>query len=405
MKKVFLVSLIMVLLGALVVPAIAAPAPAAALNYTSTMTCSPTSLNFRVYLGVPTYLLGFIPLDDGQTLTLTHTNGAWWDTIAGWSATDDADWLNEVNADFQIANWGTISGNNQGSMIVRVDTDKLSAAGTYTATITITISTCGTTKIEVPVTVNVITPKVEGPICIGADKELLKNVLGDEIFEAENAYSGEILNLLTNPQNISDMQAISTAGPWNMSLLLGPESDQVWPILGGNVTLNGTGYDIKANSGTVGSFAGLMDLMTGVLTVPDGFDWGNNYVMLFTLKTGGRTGTLYMGIVLGEVGKLLDLLPSLTGLFATEEPEATDLGGAPSANNVVNGAGNAEPSTELTIPLKPILEMLPTLMPVLSPLLENQTLLSLLAPLMNALPPIMVLMPFKVITDLSGLLG
>jgi hypothetical protein len=357
-----------------------------------------------VYTGVPTFLWGFIPLDDGQTLTLTHTNGAWWDTIAGWSATDDADWLSEVNADFQIVNYGTISGNNEGSVIVRVDTDKLPTAGTYTATITIKVTTCGTSNIQVPVTVDVVNPKSEGPLGIGADKDLLKNIKGDDIIGPVNEYSGMVAYLLTNPADIADMQAIKLSGNWNMTLFCGNETALgTWPVLGGNLTVNGTGWNLKS-SGAVSSMATLMSLMpSGMIQIPADFDWGKNYLVTFTAMYGGRLGTAWMGILLGEVGKLMDLLPSLTGLFATTEPEGTDLGGEP---NAVNGAaGNAEPSTELTIPLKPILEMLPTLMPLLTPLLENQTLLDLLAPLMNALPPIMIVMPMSVIKDLSTIMG
>jgi len=64
MKKIMFASLILVLLGALIMPAIAVSAPVAA--WSGTVTCDPTALSFRVYVGVPTYLWGFIPLDDGR---------------------------------------------------------------------------------------------------------------------------------------------------------------------------------------------------------------------------------------------------------------------------------------------------------------------------------------------------
>jgi len=119
MKKVLFFSVIIALIGALILPAVSAPAPAEAAG--TTVTCSPSELNFRVYTGVPTYLLGIIPLDDGQTLTLTLAGSG----ISGWTVKDDAGWLNE---DLLFGALSSISSDTRNTDVtVRVNTDGLVA--------------------------------------------------------------------------------------------------------------------------------------------------------------------------------------------------------------------------------------------------------------------------------------
>jgi hypothetical protein len=225
MKKIMFASLILVLLGALIMPGIVAPAPAQA--WSGTMTCSVTDLTFRVYAGVPTYLMGFIPLDDGQTLTLTHAGGG----IAGWTASDDAGWLHESLL------VGILSGSGHNDVTVRVNTDGMTV-GTHTATITFKITTCGTQTITVPVTVDVIEPAIMGPLGIGVDKDLFKGISGAAVIDEElNEYSGLVTNLLTNPDDPMDMQAIETDGSFNMSMTMKNVSG-VMKITGGTLTIN-----------------------------------------------------------------------------------------------------------------------------------------------------------------------
>jgi hypothetical protein len=388
MKKVFLASLIVVLLGALIVPGIVAPAPAAA--WSGTVTCSADSLHFRVYSGVPTYLLGFIPLDDGQTLTLTHAGGG----IAGWTVSDNAGWLNE-NLLF-----GVISGSGSSDIIVRVNTDGLDV-GTQTATITFKLTTCGTTTITVPVTVDVIEPTVMGPLGIGVDKELLKNIVGGDILETENAYSGLVLNLLTNPADKMDMQAIETDGCWNLSIQCGAEiAGKGIPIAAGALTIGDVTKPIL--NGMIAPMSALMTMIpSGLIDIPAGFDWGENYAI--KIQTTDRT--VYIAILIGDIGKLMDLMPVLLPMFSTAAPAGTTLQGAPNVEGTNNGVVNTDPSTELTIPLKPILNLLPSLMPVLSNLLSNETVMAILTPLMSLLPPIIIVLPYTVMMDLfSGLM-
>jgi len=383
MKKAFLVSLIVVLLGALIVPAVVAPEPAAA--WSGTVTCSADSLHFRVYAGVPTYLLGFIPLDDGQTLTLKHAGGG----IAGWTVSDNAGWLNE-NLLF-----GVISGSGTNDIVVRVNTDGLTV-GTHTATITFKLTTCGTTTITVPVTVDVIEPMVMGPLGIGADNELLKNILGDDTVQTENEYSGFVVNLLTNPDDPMDMQGIQTDGSWNLMIQFGEVTlGSFMPFTGGTLTINGETKQIVG--GGLGPFSMLMAMMpSGMIDIPADFDWGNNYALMAATSD----GTVYIGILLGELGKLMDLLPSLLPLLSTAAPAGTDLEGASNVEGANNGVVNTDPSTELTIPLKPILKLLPTLMPVLSNLLSNETVMAIITPLLGLLPPIMIILPMDLMQQL-----
>jgi hypothetical protein len=385
MKKAFLVSLIVVLLGALIVPAIVAPAPVAA--WSGTVTCSADSLHFRVYAGVPTYLLGFIPLDDGQTLTLTHAGGFL--ESAGWTVADSASWLHE---DPLLGVVGCIDRTQD--VTVRVNTDGLTA-GTYTAAITFTFTTCATKTITVPVTVDVIEPMVMGPLGIGADNELLKNILGDDTIQTANEYSGMILNLLTNPDDMMDMQAIQTDGSWTLEVQYSEVTlGSFMPFTGGTITFNGESQQIVG--GGLSPISGLMVMMPpGMLDIPEDFDWGNNYVLMISTES-----NTYLGILLGEIGKLMDLLPALLPLLSTTAPAGTDLEGAPNLEGTDNGVVNTDPSEELTIPLKPILKLLPTLMPVLSNLLSNETVMALITPLLGLLPPIMIVLPLNVMQQL-----
>jgi hypothetical protein len=381
MKKVFLFSLIMVLLGALIVPAIAAPAPVSA--WSGTVTCDPGELYFRVYEGVPTYLLGFIPLEEGQKLTLTHEGSG----IAGWTVSDNAGWLNE-NLLF-----GVLSGSGHSHVTVRVNTNGL-AAGTYTATITFKFTTCATKTITIPVTVDVIEPKVMGPLGIGIDR----------IFGEEDEYGGLVTNLLTNPDDAMDMQAIETDGWWNLKLQRGDEIPELGyaPLTGGTFTVNGE--TIQIMGGGVGGFSMLMSLMGGALPIPADFDWGENYVAMFV----GSDGNQYMGLLLADIGKLLDLLPMLGDMLSGEEAAGTSLSAPPSTDSTSGtptGPVINEPSPEMVIPLKPILNILSPLMPVVMNLLQNETVLSILKPLMGLLPPIMIVMPMDLVMELfSGLM-
>jgi hypothetical protein len=390
MKKIMFASLILVLLGALIMPAIAVSTPVAA--WSGTVTCSPTSLSFRVYVGVPTYLWGFIPLGDGQTLTIKHTNGGWDGTIAGWTLADNAEWLTES---LMV---GIVSGSSSQDTTVRVNTDGMTA-GTYTATITITVTTAATTKIYVPVTVDVIEPMVMGPLCIGVDKALLKNALGKDTFAAENNYTGLTTQLLTNPANVMDMQAIETTGTWSMLLKSGVVNAD------GSIKINTEGSILTVNGVadpiTWGLIMNLGDLIStmgmSLGGIPADFDWGNNYASMFATASGKS----YIGIVIADINALLPLVSMLDTLLAP--PPAVEPTVAPPVEEGVTPTPEAPPVTEdLMIPLKPIMNMLPTLMPVISNFLGNETLMAILSPLLDILPPIAIVMPMSVMLQLSS---
>lgn len=372
MKKVILFSLVIALVATLVLPTIATSEPAMA---SSSISCTPTELNFTVYEGVPTTLLGFIPLET-QTVTV-NSNG-------GWTAKDDKGWLSLFPS---LA----FSGQD---MNVWVNTDL--AVGTYTATITIT-PFFSSNSVTVPVTVEVIAPKVLGPLMIGIDR----------IFGQEDEYAGLTTQLLTNPDNMMDMQAIETDGCWNLIFERGEqlESGQVF-ITGGNLSVQGKTKQITY--GSVSPISSLMSMMGGALPIPADFDWGENYVAIFSASD-GNNGNTYIGLLLADIGKLLDLLPMLGGLLSGGETAGTDLSAPPSVDpntgDSTNQPTNNEPATELVIPLKPILNLLSPLMPVMINLLSNQTVLNILKPLMGLLPPIMIIMPMDLMMQLgAGLL-
>jgi len=394
MKKIMFASLILVLLGALIMPAIAVSAPVAA--WSGTVTCAPTELHFRVYVGVPTYLWGFIPLDDGQVVTLTH-DGAMWET-AGWTESSSAGWLTASDSVTGL-NYGTVGIlQPNGYVTMRVNTDGLTA-GTLTATATFTFTTCATKTIVVPVTVDVIEPMVMGPLCIGVDEDLLKGIMDEDTFAAENSYTGLTTQLLTNPDNVMDMQAIETDGDWTMQLNGGIVNAD------GSINVNAVGSVLTINDvadpitwGLIMNIGDLLGMMgMGLPGLPADFDWGNNYAAMFS-TAGGQS---YIGIVIADINALMPLVSMLDTLLAP--PPATEPTVAPPVEEGVTPTPEAPPVTEdLMIPLKPIMNMLPTLMPVISDFLGNETLMAILSPLLDALPPIAIVMPMGVMLQLSA---
>jgi len=390
MKKVLFFSVIIALIGALILPAVSAPAPAEAAG--TTVTCSPSELNFRVYTGVPTYLLGIIPLDDGQTLTLTLAGSG----ISGWTVKDDAGWLNE---DLLFGALSSISSDTRNTDVtVRVNTDGL-VAGTYTATITFTITTSNTKKITVPVTVDVIDPKVLGPLCIGLDEDLTKNLMDEPAFAEANEYSGITARLLVNPDDVMDMQAIEMdGGKWNADLQCSePLEDGSVLLLGGNLTIEGTTSTITG--GTIAPLSMLLEMAGDMLPAEvTSADFGNTYVILF----GTSDGQSYAMIVLADLDKVLGVIPALGGLLSgstTTESDTSDIT-IDKTNPDANNQTPIQPSADMVIPLKPILNLLPSLMPVMVDLLSNETVLALLTPIMDAVPPVVILMPMDTLLEL-----
>jgi hypothetical protein len=389
MKKIMFASLILVLLGALIMPAIAVSAPVAA--YSATVTCNPTALHFRVYVGVPTYLWGFIPLDDGQVLTITHDQKNL--ESAGWTLSDDASWLQESMTAGVV---GCVLFPKSESTTVRVNTDGLTA-GTLTATITFTFTTCGTKTITVPVTVDVIQPMVMGPLCIGVDEDLLKGAMDEDTFAAENNYTGLTVQLLTNPADMMDMQAIETTGSWSMLLKGGIVNAD------GSININTDGSILTIGGvadpitwGMISGIGSLMSMMgSGLPGLPANFDWGNNYAAMFATASGQS----YIGIVIADINALLPLVNTLLNPPAPTEPD-TD---TPPVDATVTPTPEAPPVTEdMVIPLKPIMNMLPSLMPVISDFLGNETLMAILSPILDLLPPIAVVMPLSVMMQLAS---
>jgi hypothetical protein len=366
MKKVILFSLMIVLIATLILPAISAPKSAEAAG--TTVACSPASgLYFRVYEGVPTYLLGFIPLSD-QKLTLTLSGSG----ISGWTVSDNAGWLNEGKL-FGVLS--SISSKTRTTQVgVSVNSNGMTP-GTYTAIITFKVTTSNTKTITVPVTVDVIAPRVLGPLCIGIDK----------IFGAEDEYGGLTTNLLTNPDDMMDMQAIQTDGGWNL-LLQRSESDEF-----GNVFIDGGTFSVGGETKQIewGMIAGLSSI-AGAMPIPGipaGFDWGDNYVVQFNTVD----GTMYVCFLIKDIGALLPMLGALSSGAAVEAA----LSAAPAVNQNTGVLTNG-----ITIPLNPVLQFLPILLPVFSNLLANQTVMAIITPLLDLLPPIMIIMPESLFIEL-----
>lgn len=383
MKKLFLFSLILVLIGVMILPAVAAPKPAEAGLFDANIACDPVELSFIHYSGVPETLLGFIPLET-QKVTVTSDKF--------WSASDNADWLTLLATVFPGEGELTVWLNN--------NVDDLEV-GTYTATITVTASGLfASASATIDVTLEVIEPKVMGPLGIGADKDLLQGITGGDVFTEENEYGGLVVNLLTNPDDAMDMQAIETDGCWNLNFSLGDAlPNGLIFVTGGTFVIQGESKQIVG--GGVAPISMLISMMGGgsSLPIPADFDWGDNCALSIQTSDGEE----YVGILLADIGKLLPMLDMLGGMFSGEEAEITSLP-VPSGKSLKSGTPTGavvnEPSPELVVPLKPILNLLPTLMPVMVDLLSNETVLAILEPLMGMLPPIMIIMPMDLLMDL-----
>ncbi|MEA1959359.1 MAG: hypothetical protein U9N44_06870 [Chloroflexota bacterium] len=376
MKKIVIFSLIFALMVVSIAPAIAAPEPAeAGLFDPPTISCDVSELHFHAYVGVPTYLLGFIPLDS-QKVTITNTGGG----LLVWKAEDDAGWLD------MVVPFGLIGEGKSNTMSVSANNAGLEA-DTYTTTITISCRGATNNPVTIPVTFEVIEPKVLGPLMIG--------IVGET-----DECRGLTTQLLTNPDDAMDMQAIETDGCWNLIFTRGEEMpDGSQPLIGGTLTVGGESKEIAW-----GMVAGL-DIMTAMMppgALPFEFpeDLGENYVVLFTTSD----GVSYLGILLADLPALLPMLSGLGDLFVGGDPEASLT--APDGDKVKPGANANEvtpgvSSPDIVIPLQPILELLPVFMPILSDLLGNETVLEILEPLMDLLPPIMIVMPLDMLLELA----
>ena len=377
--KVIFYSLIIALVVALVMPAIAAPASAEAASGT-TVTCTPTQLQFVAYVGVPTTLLGIIPLSS-QQLTLNLAGSG----ISGWTVTDNAPWLNE-NLLFGVLS--SISSSTRTTKVGVSVNDNGLAAGTYTATITFKITTSNTKTISVLVTLVVNTPEVLGPLCIGLDKDLGKNLLGQPAFNVTDAYSGITAYLLVNASNPMDMQALQmNGGTWSLDIKCGrTRRDGSIMLTGGNLTIEGTTSGLADSSMIVP----LPILIAQAGSLPPELanaDFGNTTVIMIDTDDGNS----YAAIVAADLPKLIALVPQLGGLLS---------GSSSSGGTEAIPAGTGQPSTDIVIPLQPILNLLPSLMPVMVDLLSNKTVLALLDPILAAVPPVVIMMPFDTLMAL-----
>ena len=236
-----------------------------------------------------------------------------------------------------------------------------------------------------------------GPLCIGVDKALLKNALGKDTFAAENNYTGLTTQLLTNPDNIMDMQAIETTGTWSMLLKGGLVNED------GSINVNTDGSILTVNGvatpitwGVISNLGALISMMGMSLGgIPADFDWGNNYAAMLATPNGD-----YLGIVIADINALLPLVSQLGSLLNPPAATETDINAAPADGGSGDGSGGT--IEDMVIPLKPIMNLLPTLMPVLSDLLGNATIMAILSPLLALLPPIAIVMPLDVIMQLSA---
>lgn len=395
MKKIIFLSLIIALVCALVMPVISAPSQAEAGG--TTITCTPTTLNFVVYQGVPTYLLGIIPLDK-QYLRLNLAGSG----ISGWTVTDNSGWLNEG---LLFGVLSSISSATRTTQIgVSVNSNGLTA-GTYTAAVTFKITTSNTKTITIPVTLEVRQPNVLGPLCIGLDKDLGKNLNKKPIFAAVNEYSGITARLLTDPLDGS-MQALQmnplSGGTWSMVISPGATFDDgsIDVLPGGTLTVEGVKVDIIW--GNIAPLPALLAISPYPLPAEiANADFGNTFVIQF-MTSDYNSWTV---ILAADLPKLLNLIPAL-GTMLSGGSSTTEIAPSGTITDKASSTNTQQmPATDITIPLKPVFGLLGPLMPVMIDLLSNKTVLALLTPLVGALPPIAIVMPMTTLLDLFSQLA
>ena len=348
MKRFILIGLALALLGVMAVPALTAPQSASAWWWSwwgsqsnnAVIACDTNQLHFSVVQG------------DIRSQHIKIWNDG--DGSMSWRVSDYARWLSASPSR------GSSRG-EQDDVKVRASTTGLEA-GTYHATITVSSSQASNSPLTLPVTLEVVEPNEVGPILLGIER----------LWRADN-YWGTAIMLLTG-EELLDIGAITIGDSWKLSLDYGEEAGGVIPVTGGTLDGRGVIPDADVLGGQLQDLSIVMPALAG------------NYLVVLVLDTDGNglPDETYMGALLTDLEGLLDLLPMLMGDSSTS---VLDQG------RVTSG---------ITIPMGPILELLPTLLPIIEDLLPQ--VLPYIQPLLGLVPPIMVLMPQDVAELLLGLL-
>lgn len=251
------------------------------------------------------------------------------------------------------------------------------AVGEYHATITVS-KTFGADPVRVNVNLNVIEPVVMGPIMIGME--------GIFPWSPVDVYDGFSLSLLTGDEGLDNLSgaAIQTGNCFELSFergdpVVNPVTGEVMytPIASGTIG-GGSGIPNGELSGVLLPLSAMGGMVPG-MELPD--SQGMWVIMAFV------GSDVYMGILIEDLGEALGLLPVLTGALEGAEGSLQPLG-----LSIQDGS--------LTIPLDPIMDLLPLMLPMIEDLLANPTVINLINAASEVVPPIVVLMPQQLMLGL-----
>jgi len=275
-----------------------------------------------------------------------------------WTVKDNVSWLSASPS------WGSSTG--------EVDSVKLSisskylAPGGYDATVTVSNALSRSDYVTVQVHLVVVEPVVKGPIMIGME--------GIWPWSPDNEYSGTSASLLVGPEGLGDLSnaGVEIKDCFELALDIDFNANL---ITGG--TLSGSG-DLPSGNILGGQVVGF-EVMLGEM----GALLGDNYIIIFLTDTGEQ----YAGMLLTDIDGLLSGIPDILDLLESTQSSSQ---------------GIEAMSQGITIPLGPIMELLPKLLPLMEDLLP--VLLPLIEPIASFIPPIVVVMPADLMWELMNLI-
>ena len=348
MKKFIMASMVLALVGALVLPMVLTSGTAEAWWWSSSKPAVACDTEVLEVIAVE----GINPA--GKTIGVYNdgTGRLWWKTK------DNVSWLSTSPS------WGSSTGEVD-SVKLLINSKSL-APGGYDATITVSNMWSSSDYVTVQVHLVVVEPVVKGPIMIGME--------GIWPWSPDNEYSGTSASLIVGPEGLSDLSnaGIEIKDCFELALDMDIEAGI---ITGG--TLSGSGDLPSANilGGQVLSLETLLGPMGALL--------GDNYLVVLLTDTGEQYG----GMLLTDIQGLLNGIPDILDLFAS----------TPSSSQGIEAM-----SQGITIPLGPIMELMPKLLPLMEDLLP--VLLPIIEPIAGFIPPVIVVMPADLLMELMELI-
>jgi hypothetical protein len=266
------------------------------------------------------------------------------DWLSKWEVSDDAGWLKASPDD------GRSHDGDRDEVTITVDGGAV-GPGVHTATVTVSFDEATNGPITIPVTATVLEQVVKGPILVAADLPLL-------------GMTGVGVSLITGG-TLSTLVAISIDGLFSTDIEVADDNS----VSGG---VDGS-FDIP-DAEIVGGIAYDIGMLLPALS-------GNKIMMMSYDVEGDGQGPLpYAGIWLDDLSGVMDLLEEILATL-TEKM-----------------GGELNPRGCITIPVGFMMDLLPTLLPLMEDILPSiSPLLDIIMPI---LPTIVIMMPEPLLGEL-----